>query len=237
MKAMILAAGEGRRMAPLTDTSPKPMLSVAGRPLIEHHLRRLREAGVTEVVVNVAHLAEKLIDFLGDGSRWDIHVAISRERQPLETAGGIIHALSLLGDAPFLVVNGDIYTDYPFEQLVGTLPPAAGAHLILVANPAHNRNGDFLLKEDRQPHGQIALTTPGVTSADNTLTYSGMGIYCPALFSQCVPGKQPLKPVLDQAIARRRVTGELFEGVWEDVGTPDRLAALNRRFPRIPASQ
>ena len=149
MKAMILAAGEGRRMRPLTDVMPKPLLMVAGKPLIEHHIARLGAAGFTEIVVNVSYLGQQLVDFLGDGSQWQVAISISSEQTPLETAGGIIQALPHLGDAPFLLVNGDVFTDYPFAQLRETAPAKRGAHIVLVPNPAHRPEGDFLLSDRR----------------------------------------------------------------------------------------
>ena len=148
MKAMILAAGEGRRMRPLTDVTPKPLLMVAGKPLIEHHIARLGAAGFTEIVVNVSYLGQQLVDFLGDGSQWQVAISISLEQTPLETAGGIIQALPHLGDAPFLLVNGDVFTDYPFAQLRETAPAKRGAHIVLV-EPGASPRGDFLLSDRR----------------------------------------------------------------------------------------
>ena len=234
MKAMILAAGEGRRMRPLTEATPKPLLKVAGKPLIEHHIERLGAAGFDEIVVNVSHLGQQLIDFLGDGSRWRVVISISAEQNALETAGGIVQALPRLGDAPFLLVNGDVYTDYPFAQLSDTAPVEKGAHLVLVPNPDHHPMGDFVLQDSfvvRLPSAEPA--PEGVATA----TYSGIGIYDPAMFKHCVSGKRPLKPLLDEAIAESRLSGEHYEGLWEDVGTPQRLAELNHRFPSDSANQ
>ena len=234
MKAMILAAGEGRRMRPLTEATPKPLLKVAGKPLIEHHIERLSAAGFDEIVVNVSHLGQQLIDFLGDGSRWRVVISISAEQKALETAGGIVQALPRLGDAPFLLVNGDVYTDYPFAHLNDTAPVEKGAHLVLVPNPDHHPMGDFVLQDS---------SVVGLPSADPALegvataTYSGIGVYDPALFRDCVPGKRPLKPLLDGAIAESRLSGERYGGLWKDVGTPERLSDLNRRFPSDSASQ
>ena len=234
MKAMILAAGEGRRMRPLTEATPKPLLKVAGKPLIEHHIERLGAAGFDEIVVNVSHLGQQLIDFLGDGSRWRVVISISAEQKALETAGGIVQALPRLGDAPFLLVNGDVYTDYPFAHLNDTAPVEKGAHLVLVPNPDHHPMGDFVLQDS---------SVVGLPSADPALegvataTYSGIGVYDPALFRDCVPGKRPLKPLLDGAIAESRLSGERYGGLWKDVGTPERLSDLNRRFPSDSASQ
>lgn len=233
-------------MQPLTDVTPKPLLRVSGRPLIEHHIVRLEEAGFNELVVNVSHLGQQLIDFLGDGSRWNVCVTISKEPTPLETAGGIIQALPLLGDEPFLLVNGDIYTDYPFAQLSECKPVDAGAHIVLVPNPTHNPEGDFLLRESCVESRELAVisadmgvpeqsTATGMTPHD--ATYSGMGVYSTAFFACWPSGKQPLKPLLDAAIANNLLSGELYRGSWEDVGTPERLTDLNERFPSGSASQ
>ena len=234
MKAMILAAGEGRRMRPLTEAAPKPLLTVAGKPLIEHHIERLGAAGFDEIVVNVSHLGQQLIDFLGDGSRWRVVISISAEQSPLETACGIVQALPRLGDAPFLLVNGDVYTDYPFAQLRDVTPAEKGAHLVLVSNPDHHPMGDFVLQDSSVVH--LPSTEPALEGVA-TATYSGIGVYDPQMFRDCVPGKRPLKPLLDGAIAESKLSGERYEGLWEDVGTPERLADLNRRFPSDSASQ
>ena len=222
---MILAAGEGRRMRPLTDETPKPLLQVRGKPLIEYHIERLRDAGVTDLVVNASHLGEQIEDFCGDGSRWGVRIQISREAAPLETAGGITQAMPSLGDARFAVVNGDIFTDFPFETLREIVINPGCGHLILVANPEHHPDGDFVL------HGQCvqqpATKTGNGDSRPETLTFSGIALYDPAFFAGYAPGKRPLKPLLDQAIADGRLTGQVFEGFWSDVGTPQRLAALN----------
>jgi MurNAc alpha-1-phosphate uridylyltransferase len=269
MKAMILAAGEGRRMRPLTDVTPKPLLEVAGKPLIEHHIARLGAAGFIEIVVNVSHLGQHLVDFLGDGSQWQVAISISSEQTPLETAGGIIQALPHLGDAPFLLVNGDVFTYYPFDQLRKTVPGERGAHIVLVPNPAHRSEGDFLLSDRRfkdlpvaadssgatqdvapkqtslpeanlsvERHRVSALTRSSTSSVNGcSATYSGIGVYDPGLFADCAPGRHPLKSLLDEAIARASLSGELYQGVWEDVGTPERLNALNQRFPSDSANQ
>ena len=234
MRAMILAAGEGRRMRPLTDATPKPLLKVAGKPLIEHHIARLSAAGFGEIVVNVSYLGQQLVDFLGDGSRWQVAISISAEQTPLETAGGIVHALPRLGDAPFLLVNGDVFTDYPFAQLRGAALDERGAHIVLVSNPEHHPLGDFALQHGRV--GQLSATEP-VSEDCVAATYSGIGVYDPALFADCASGRHPLKPLLDVAIARAALSGELYEGVWEDVGTPERLSVLNQRFPSDSANQ
>ena len=212
-------------MRPLTDTTPKPLLPVRGKPLLAHHIERLREAGFTEFVVNAAHLAEQVAEFCGDGSRWGVHIQISRESVPLETAGGIIQALPHLGDAPFAVVNGDIFTDFPFKTLHEVGVGAGGGHLILVANPEHHPAGDFVLT-GRRVHQSPSYKDPEEQALE-TLTFSGIAVYDPAFFAGAVPGKCPLKPLLDQAIAEGRLSGQYYGGVWSDVGTPERLAAIN----------
>ncbi len=229
MKAMILAAGEGRRMQPLTLAAPKPLLPVGDCSLLEHHIRRLKAAGFCELVINTAYLGEQIRDFCGDGSKWGVSIALTEEPEPLETAGGIVNALPLLGESPFLVVNGDIWCPYPFANLferirVGQLmgPQArleGGAHLVLVDNPQHNAGGDFSLS------GNMV-----VPKSAQTLTFSGIGIYSSGFFSGIVPGKLPLKPLLDLAIAENRLTGEYWAGDWADIGTPERLCELNRRL-------
>lgn len=221
MKAMILAAGFGERMRPLTERTPKPLLEVGGIPLIEHHIRRLATAGFTELVVNVAHLGQQIIDFCGDGSQWGLQLQISNEGQPLETAGGIIHALPLLGDAAFLVVNGDVWTDYPFAQLrQRSLPAKEGAHLVLVDNPPQHPEGDFAIEGER-----VKALSPGATG----LTYSGIGVYQPGFFEGVPPGKSPLRPLLNRAITSNCLSGEHYRGDWQDIGTPERLEALNNQ--------
>lgn len=241
MKAMILAAGEGRRMRPLTNTMPKPLLSVASRPLIEHHIVRLRDAGFTQLVVNVSHLGQQIVEFLAAGGPWNVDIQISEESMPLETAGGIVQALPLLGSRPFLLVNADIFTDYPFADLRAQKVAASGAHIVLVSNPAHNAGGDFGL---RGHHVELLESESAVFEKDDmpsaslgSATYSGLGVYDPGLFSQLERAKQPLKPLLDKAIHCGKLSGELYAGIWEDVGTPERLTALNERFPSASASQ
>ena len=212
-------------MRPLTDETPKPLLRVKGKPLIEHHIERLRDAGFTELVVNAAYLGEQVAAFCGDGSRWGSRIHISREAEPLETAGGIIQALPWLGDAPFVVVNGDICTDFPFETLRKIVINPGCGHLILVASPEHHPAGDFVLQG--QYVQQPATKTRDGDSRPQTLTFSGIAIYHPEFFSGLTTGKRPLKPLLDQAIGEGWLTGQIFEGFWSDVGTPQRLAALN----------
>ncbi|MCP9760774.1 nucleotidyltransferase family protein [Aquitalea sp. S1-19] len=226
MRAMILAAGRGERMRPLTDTTPKPLLPVAGLPLIGWHLKRLADAGVREVVVNHAWLGAKIEAALGDGAAYGLSIRYSAEgEQGLETAGGIATALPLLGDAPFMVVNGDVLTDIDFGQLAAQAALLDGktrlAHLVLVSNPAHNARGDFGLLAD----GLLAATPEPGTG----LTFSGIGLYHPALFAATQPGRPAkLAPLLRQAMEQGQVSGEFHQGVWLDVGTPERLAEADR---------
>lgn len=218
MKALILAAGRGERMRPLTDHTPKPLLTVGGKRLIEYHLEGLVAAGFTDIVINHAHLGAMIEDALGDGSRYGARIAYSAEGQALETGGGIFRALPLLGPGPFVVVNGDVWTDYPLESLRRT--PSGLAHLVLVRNPPQHAAGDFVLATDGQVRAE----------GEPRLTYSGMGIFRPELFLDCTPGKFPLAPILRLAMAQGLVTGELWNGAWVDVGTPERLAELDRRL-------
>ena len=217
MKAMILAAGRGERMLPLTAHTPKPLLKVGGCPLLEHHILNLKAAGFRDLVVNAAHLARQIVDFCGDGSRWGLRIKVSEEEEPLETAGGIVKALPLLGDAPFAVVNGDIWCPYPFANLREKQVLNNGAHLVLVPNPSHNDGGDFSLENGR-------VTTEG----RNPLTFSGIALYQPGFFSSQKLAVAPLKPLLDRGIAAQTVTGEHYQGDWVDVGTPERLEKLDK---------
>ena len=229
MKAMILAAGRGERMLPLTKETPKPLLEVAGVSLLERHLIRLADADLDEIVINVSHLGEQIVSFCGDGSRWGVSISFSREPEPLETAGGIAHALPQLGNQPFLVVNGDIYTDFPFEQLKGVMPTEAGAHLILVPNPPHHPEGDFNLTERAGDQSGVSVGRLSMTSGgDAMLTYSGIGVYSPQMFEQVPEGVYPLRPLLEVGCADGRVSGQPYEGRWEDIGTPERLDVLNQ---------
>lgn len=212
MRAMILAAGKGERMRPLTLHTPKPLIPVAGVPLIEYHLRALAQAGVTEVVINHAWLGDRIEAHLGDGARFGLQIVYSKESQPLETGGGIYQALPLLGADPFILVNGDVFTDYDFAVL--QKPLQCLAHLVLINNPEHHLEGDFSLEEGRV----LAPTTA-------TLTYSGIAVLHPELFAGCQAGAFKLAPLLRQAIAQGQVSGEQFNGCWIDVGTPERLAA------------
>jgi MurNAc alpha-1-phosphate uridylyltransferase len=215
MKAMILAAGRGERMRPLTDHTPKPLLVAGGKPLIVHHIERLAAAGTREIVINHAHLGERIEAALGDGGRWGVRIRYSQEGTALETGGGIFRALPLLGPGPFLVVNGDVWTDLDFARL--RLADGLLAHLVLVDNPAHHPNGDFALADG------LALA-----EGEPRYTFSGIGLYEPALFRNCTPGAFPLAPLLRSAMARRRVSGQHHAGVWLDIGTPGRLADLDR---------
>jgi len=221
LKAMILAAGRGERMRPLTDHTPKPLLRAGGKPLIVWHIERLVEAGICDIVINHAHLGIQIEQALGDGSRHGACIRYSDEGTALETAGGIAYALPLLGDAPFAVINGDIYCDYDFMRLPRLAAALAAsndlAHLILVDNPAHNPQGDFGLQGQR------------ITEAAPKFTFSGIGLYKPALFAGIARGsKAPLAPLLREQIAKGRVSGEHYRGQWLDIGTPQRLEALDR---------
>lgn len=216
MRAMILAAGLGSRMRPLTLTTPKPLLPVAGKPLIEYHIERLVAAGVTEIVINHAWLGEQLERYIGDGQRFGAVVHWSAETEPLETGGGIFKALPLLckeRGEPFLLINGDLFTNYPLAQLVNyTLERQSLAHLVMVANPEHNPAGDFQLQQGRVKE-----------QGDSKLTFSGLSLISPQLFDGCSAGKFPLAPLLRKAMQSGQVSGEYFTGYWRDIGTPERL--------------
>ncbi len=216
---MILAAGLGTRMRPLTDVTPKPLLKAGGIPLIVWHLDKLAHYGFKKVVINIAHLGYKIPEALGDGSEWGLNIRYSDEQEEggLESAGGIVKALPLLEDGdPFLVVNSDIWTDYDFDASL-SLSEGILAHLILVPNPEHNPKGDFALLE-----GKVV---------DNPCyTFSGIGYYSPKLFADVPYGKSALAPLLRQAMREGKVTGELYEGEWYDIGTPQRLEMLNARL-------
>lgn len=216
-RAMILAAGKGERMRPLTLQTPKPLLEVGGRPLIVWHLERLAAAGVLEIVVNLSWLGDRIPMALGDGTRWGVRLHyVDEGPEPLETGGGIRNALPLLGDAPFVVVNGDVWTDAPVPPLPG---PGRHAHLVLVRNPDHHPRGDFALE-----NGECRIDGPV------RHTFSGIASYSPDAFRPLAPGRFPLKPILDRAIHAGRATAELHEGRWTDVGTPARLDALDREL-------
>jgi MurNAc alpha-1-phosphate uridylyltransferase len=218
VKAMILAAGRGERLRPLTDSVPKPLVLAGGKPLVAWHLERLAASGIREVVINVSHLAQAIEDFVGDGARWSVSIAYSREPAALETAGGIANARSLLGDAPFVLVNGDVWSDFDFARLVRRRIDAHLAHLVLVPNPPFNPDGDFSLRA--QSVGDEAAPR---------YTYTGIALLSPELVSTVRPGeKAPLGPLLRDAAARGLVSGEPHAGIWSDVGTADRLAELER---------
>ncbi|MEX2524514.1 MAG: nucleotidyltransferase family protein [Gammaproteobacteria bacterium] len=213
MRAMILAAGRGERMRPLTDTTPKPLLEVGGRPLLQHHIEGLARAGITEIVVNTGPLGDQIEARFGDGALFGANIIYSHEGDaPLETGGGIRRALPLLGEGGFLVVNGDIWTDYDFSGLPDA--PAGLAHLVLVDNPGHHPEGDFVLEDGR------------IVREDDRprRTYSGIGVFRPELFRDEPATAFPLAPLLRRAIRRGEVSGEFYPGVWLDIGTPERLA-------------
>ena len=214
MRAMILAAGRGERMRPLTQETPKPLLEVRGRALIEYHLQALRAAGIRDIVVNLSWLGERIRSALDDGARWGVSIRYTEEGpEPLETGGGIFNALSLLGPGPFIVVNGDVWTDFPFSRLTlanGSHSPSRAGH-----QPGASRAGDFSLENGRVMH-----------ASGTTYTFSGIAMYRPAFFAGCTAGRFPLLPLLRRAIDASTLSGELYEGVWSDVGTPERLAEL-----------
>lgn len=223
-RAIVLAAGRGERMRPLTDALPKPLLVVGGKPLIEWHLERLARAGIRDVVVNLAWLGATIPAALGDGGAYGLRITYSDEgAEALETGGGIFRALRYLGDAPFAVVNGDVWSDYDFSRLA--IAADADAHLVLVPNPPQHPRGDFALVGDR-------IADDGPTR----FTYSGIGVYRPAFFAGCVDGKFPLLPLLRRAIAATRLSGEIYEGDWRDIGTPERLAALDQELRATPGA-
>jgi len=222
MKAMILAAGHGTRMRPLTNHTPKPLLKVGGKPLIIWHIENLKQAGFKDIIINIAWLGDQIPAALGDGSQFDVNLHYSDEQNEgaLETAGGIVKALPLLGDETFLVVNGDVWCDYLYSTQ-NPLKDSDQAHLILVNNPEHNLEGDFSLSKQR------------VDDEDNSHdkhTFSGIGYYHPSLFNSLPTGKLALAPILRKAMQENKVSGELFEGDWLDIGTPERLEKLNLRL-------
>ncbi|MDX8128757.1 nucleotidyltransferase family protein [Methylomonas sp. OY6] len=216
MKAMILAAGRGERMRPLTDHTPKPLLKAAGKALIEYTLENLAAAGFTEIVINIAHLGAQIKDYCGDGKRWNVSIEYSDEGETaLETAGGIAKALPLLGNEPFLVLNADIICDYPLANL--RTQAIDLAHLVMINNPPHHPEGDFSLNADG------VLSEQGL----NKLTFSGIGVYHPKLFANIPVAPLKLRPVLNLAMQQQRISGEKFSGLWMDIGTPERLAELS----------
>jgi MurNAc alpha-1-phosphate uridylyltransferase len=218
VKAIVLCAGRGERLRPITDTVPKPLVEVAGRPLVGYHLEALARAGVREVVINLSWLGERLREALGDGAAYGLRIHYSDEGPvALETGGGIFNALPLLGPAPFLVVNGDVWTDIDFASL--SLEDDADACIVLVPNPPQHPRGDFALQGD-------AVAAQGA----ERFTYSGVGIYRPEFFAGCTPGRFPLAPLLNRAIAAGRLRGRLHRGEWHDVGSPERLRELDQRL-------
>ena len=220
MKAMILAAGRGERLRPLTDAVPKALVPAGGKPLIEWHLERLAAHGCREAVINVSHLGERIVERVGDGARFGLRIAYSREPQPLETAGGIAQALALLGPEPFLLLNSDVYCDIAVSRLLGLALGERLAHLVLVPNPAHRAGGDFTLEDGVIGNG-----------AGPRYTYAGVAVMSPRLVAGVPAGeKAPLAPLLRAAAERRLVSGELYEGLWQDVGTLERLAELEARL-------
>jgi MurNAc alpha-1-phosphate uridylyltransferase len=219
MKAMILAAGRGERMRPLTDHTPKPLLTACGKPLIEYTITQLVAAGFNDIIINHAHLGLQIEKHLGNGNQFSANISYSPEgEQALETAGGIINAMPLLGDEVFLVVNGDIATDFPFAELKNRTVDLA--HLVLVDNPAHNTQGDFGLDS----------TGLMVSNSSEQLTFSGIGLYRPELFSNIPTGPSKLAPLLRKAIAEHRVSGQKMNSFWMDIGTPERLQELDSYY-------
>ena len=221
MKAMVLAAGKGERMLPLTRTVPKPLLEVGGRPLLDYHLERLSGAGVAEVVINVSHLGHLIEQYCGNGSRWGLRIEYSREESPLETAGGIARALPLLDAPQFLVLNADVWTDFSVKPLLARQLHAGCAHLVMVDNPPQHPQGDFVLASA----GLVRKRGEG----ESGYTYAGIGIYTRQFFADLSEEFCALRPLLDHAIDERRLSAEHFGGDWEGVGTPDRLASLQHR--------
>jgi MurNAc alpha-1-phosphate uridylyltransferase len=216
MRAMILAAGRGERLRPLTESIPKALVPVGGKPLLAWHLERLAASGCLEAVINVSHLAGQIVERIGDGGRFGLRIDYSREAEPLETAGGIAHARRLLGEAPFLLVNADVYCEFDFTRLLGLELGQRFAHLVLVPNPPHRAGGDFTLDEGMVGNG-----------AGPRYTYAGIAVMSPALVDGVQPGeKAPLAPLLRAAADRGLIRGELHRGVWQDVGTRERLAEL-----------
>lgn len=223
MKAMILAAGHGERMRPLSDVTPKPLLQAGGKPLIVWTLERLRDGGIREIVINHAHLGAQIESALGDGDRYGVRIRYSPEREALETAGGIANALDLLGDAPFIAVAGDIYCDWDFAKICSRDLAGNLAHLVLVPNPPHHLEGDFALD-------QSALRNDGLPRH----TFSGIALYHPRLFAGLAPGsRHKLAPLLREAADAGKASGELHTGHWFDIGTPQRLAELDHRLSQV----
>ena len=223
MKAMILAAGLGNRMRPLTLHTPKPLLEVGGKPLIVWHIEKLQKIGVTEIVINTAWLGEKLANALGDGSQFGVKILWSHEGEGLETAGGIVNALPLLGDEPFILVNGDVWTTMDFASLLNVELGNKQAHLVLVDNPPQHLKGDFILSNG------LAYTFEQEQLGE-ALTYSGIAVLHPRMFVGLENGKRPLAPLLKQAMQQQQVSAEKLQGIWVDVGTPERLEQLDQQI-------
>lgn len=221
MKAMILAAGRGERMRPLTDRHPKPLLKVDGRALIEWHIEALKDAGIKDILINTSWLGDQIPEYLGDGAYWGVNLTFSHEPDALETAGGIRKALSFFNDEPFIVVNGDVWSEYNYKGLLKQ--PRKLAHIVLVPNPEHNTGGDFHLRDD----GLV------IAEGDNKYTFSGIGVYQPEVFAELSEDDSyPLAPILRELMVEAEVTGELYQGRWHDIGTPERLESLNQSFQR-----
>jgi len=217
MRAMILAAGRGERLRPLTDTTPKPLLDINGKTLIEYHLERLANTGFREIVINLAHQGDMIRDALGDGSNWGLNIHYSQEPPgALDTGGGIRQALGLLGESPFAVLNGDVFSQYPLARLRAI--KCDQAHLVLVPNPEHNPNGDLSLSA-----GHVS------EQGEPRLTFSGISVYNPRFFAAVSSGRFSVVPMLLAAMSAQKVTGEIYRGVWHDVGTLERLETLRRR--------
>jgi MurNAc alpha-1-phosphate uridylyltransferase len=217
--AIILAAGEGRRMRPLTDTRPKPLIKIVGKSLLERHIEGLSAAGFTDIVVNASYFASQIVDFCHARKFGDARITVVVEETPLETAGGIVNALPLLGERPFAVVNGDVYTDFPFARLQAIDLQKDLAHLVMVPNPAHHPKGDFVLEQGRL----MAL-------GQSRVTYAGLSVMRPELFDGVRPGKAALRPLLDTASTQARLSAQLWSGLWSDVGTPARLRELENKL-------
>lgn len=214
MKAMLLAAGRGSRLRPLTDTIPKPIIDVAGKPLIVYTIERLRAAGITDIVINLAYKAEMIRQCLGDGSALGVNITYSPEPEGgLETGGGVFRALPLLGNEPFIVINADFYTDYPFEKL--PKDPTGLVHLVLVDNPPDVQEGDFAFYDEQLFHNKAP-----------NYYFAGIGVYRPELFKDCRPGIFSLTPMLRNAIYDHKATAEYYDGIWYEIGTPERYQAL-----------
>lgn len=218
MKAMILAAGLGQRMRPLTLTIPKPLLRAGPYSLIEYHLQKLSALSIQQVIINVSHLGEKIQHTLGHGDRWNMEIIYSHEPQPLETAGGIRQALTYLGEDPFICVNGDIWTDYVFDHLLSV--KVRRAHLVLVKNPQHHHEGDFAVENSKNSESLV------VSQGSPKYTFSGISVLDPKLFHEGDPDMQRLGPLLKHAVVHKQVTAEVYQGKWCDVGTPERLLEL-----------